>query len=167
MCGIVGVTGSQPALPVLLEGLARLEYRGYDSAGVALHHDGTVWRRRRKGKLAELVAAVDDAPPGAVTGIGHTRWATHGAPSRENAHPHVDCGGRVAVVHNGIIENYLELFAELPSAHERSSETDTEVLAHLIEHELDAGLSLADAVRACLRRVEGKYAIAAVRADDP
>src|SRR5205807_6921922 len=100
MCGIVGYTGDEPALPVLLEGLARLEYRGYDSAGVALQGGArTVWRRRRAGKLSELVAAVDDAPRGSTTGIGHTRWATHGRPSEHNAHPHVDCREQLALVH--------------------------------------------------------------------
>ena len=168
MCGIVGYTGPDPALPVLLEGLARLEYRGYDSAGVALQQERGVWRRRRSGKLAELVGAVDDAPQTAGTGIGHTRWATHGRPVERNAHPHVDCSGRLAMIHNGIIENYLVLRDELESGgHELTSDTDTEVLAHLIEQAMTDGTSLADAVRACLRRVEGSFAVAAIHADDP
>jgi glucosamine--fructose-6-phosphate aminotransferase (isomerizing) len=168
MCGIVGYTGTEPALPVLLEGLGRLEYRGYDSAGVALHHGRGIWRRRRAGKLAELTGAVGDAPASASSGIGHTRWATHGRPSEANAHPHVDCSGRLAVVHNGIIENYLGLGDELVAhGHELASETDTEVLAHLFEQAMREGLDLAEAVRTCLRRVEGSYAIAVIHADDP
>ncbi len=167
MCGIVGVTGSDPALPFLLDGLSRLEYRGYDSSGVALVHGDSVWVRRRAGKLAELTGAVGDAPE-AVAGIGHTRWATHGGPSEHNAHPHTDCTGALALVHNGIIENYLELGDELVSAgHDLRSETDTEVLAHLIEAGMAAGADLAGAVRAALSRVEGSFAVAVVHADDP
>ena len=173
MCGIVGVTGSGPALAVLIDGLSRLEYRGYDSSGVALVDvagpgGGEVWVRRRTGKLAELAGAVGDAPMSATTGIGHTRWATHGRPSELNAHPHADCGGGVALVHNGIIENYVELGDELEAAgHVLRSETDTEVLAHLVEHALGEGMALADAVRASLRRVEGSFAVAVVSAVDP
>src|SRR2546429_3664650 len=162
MCGIVGSTGPSPALPFLLEGLARLECRGYDSAGVALHDQGQIWRRRREGKLAELASAVGDAPAAAITGIGHTRWATHGRPSEANAHPHVDCTGRLAIIHNGIIENYLELGDGLVArGHELESETDTEVLAHLIEENIAAGISLADSVRLCLRRVFASLPLAA------
>ncbi len=168
MCGIVGVTGSDPALPVLIEALSRLEYRGYDSAGVALQAGGAVWRRRRSGKLAELSAAVDDAPPTATAGIGHTRWATHGAPVERNAHPHTDCGGQLALAHNGIIENYRELADELvATGHTMASDTDTEVLAHLVEDGLGAGLSLADAVRDSLRRVRGSFALAVVHSGNP
>ncbi|MGH9189345.1 MAG: glutamine--fructose-6-phosphate transaminase (isomerizing) [Acidimicrobiales bacterium] len=173
MCGIVGITGDGPALPFLLEGLARLEYRGYDSSGVALVPDDAtasdeIWVRRRPGKLAELAGSVDDAPTGAPTGIGHTRWATHGRPSEQNAHPITDCGGRLAVVHNGIIENHSELGDELVSAgHELRSETDTEVLAHLFEDGVAAGMDLAEAVRAGLRRVEGSFAIAVLHSADP
>jgi len=168
MCGIVGVTGSEPALPLILEALSRLEYRGYDSAGVALQADGQVWRRRRPGKLAELAGAVDDAPRASNTGIGHTRWATHGPPIERNAHPHTDCGGRLAITHNGIIENYVELSDELVGrGHEMRSDTDTEVLAHLIEEMLASGLPLADSVRAGLRRVKGSFALAVVHADEP
>ena len=164
----MGSTGPSPALPFLLEGLARLEYRGYDSAGVALHDEGRIWRRRREGKLAELASAVGDAPAAAITGIGHTRWATHGRPSEANAHPHVDCTGRLAIIHNGIIENYLELGDGLVArGHELESETDTEVLAHLIEENIAAGISLADSVRLCLRRVVGSFAVAVIHADEP
>ncbi len=168
MCGIIGATGDAPVLPLLLEGLARLDYRGYDSAGVVLQNDDTLWRERKRGKLAELEAAVGDAPRNAVAGIGHTRWATHGRPSDSNAHPHFDCTGRLALIHNGIIENYIELGDEVEAAgHTLRSETDTEVLAHLIEIEMAAGRGLADAVRHCLQRVEGSFAIACVHADEP
>lgn len=167
MCGIVGVTGSDPALPFLLDGLSRLEYRGYDSSGVALIDGDSVWVRRRAGKLAELTGAVGDAPA-ALVGIGHTRWATHGGPTENNAHPHTDCTGALALVHNGIIENHAELGDELVSAgHELCSETDTEVLAHLIEAAMATGAGLADAVRAALARVEGSFAVAVVHAGDP
>jgi glucosamine--fructose-6-phosphate aminotransferase (isomerizing) len=170
MCGIIGATGSSPVLPVLLEGLARLEYRGYDSAGVALVADGGVWRRRRAGgnkSVAELTEAVGDAPP-ATTGIGHSRWATHGAPTEPNAHPHIDATGRLALAHNGIIENYRELARTLPQGgDELISDTDTEVLAHLIAARKGDGMGLADAVRAALAMVQGKFAIAVIHADDP
>jgi glucosamine--fructose-6-phosphate aminotransferase (isomerizing) len=167
MCGIVGVTGNDPALPFLLDGLSRLEYRGYDSSGVALVDGESVWVRRRAGKLAELTGAVGDAPPAQV-GIGHTRWATHGGPTENNAHPHTDCTGALALVHNGIIENHVELGDELLSAgHDLRSETDTEVLAHLIEAGMAAGADLADAVRAALVRLEGSFAVAVVHVDDP
>src|SRR3954467_6899284 len=140
MCGIVGYVGSDEALPIILEGLRRLEYRGYDSAGVAVV-DGSLTVRKREGKLAELdaVLAGDPMPAGTV-GMGHTRWATHGVPSDRNAHPHTDCTGKVAVIHNGIIENFAPLRAELEAAgHDLRSETDTEVVAHLVEDELGAG----------------------------
>ena len=167
MCGIVGVTGTEPALPFLLDGLSRLEYRGYDSSGVALVDGDSVWVRRRAGKLAELTGAVGDAPMASV-GIGHTRWATHGGPTENNAHPHTDCTGALALVHNGIIENHAELGDELVSAgHDLRSETDTEVLAHLVEAGMAAGADLADALRGALARVEGSFAVAVVHADDP
>jgi glucosamine--fructose-6-phosphate aminotransferase (isomerizing) len=167
MCGIVGVTGTDPALPFLLDGLGRLEYRGYDSSGVALVDGDRVWVRRRAGKLAELTGAVGDAPAASV-GIGHTRWATHGGPTEHNAHPHTDCSGALALVHNGIIENHAELGDELVSAgHDLRSETDTEVLAHLVEAGMAAGADLAGALRAALARVEGSFAVAVVHAGDP
>jgi glucosamine--fructose-6-phosphate aminotransferase (isomerizing) len=171
MCGIVGATGSGDVLAIILEGLARLEYRGYDSAGAALVADGAVWRARAATGTKSLVAlrdAAGGAPAGATTGIGHTRWATHGPPNERNAHPHRDCSGRLAVVHNGIVENHLELGQALSAAgHRLETETDTEVLAHLVESELDRGAALPDAVRASLRRVRGAFALAVVHADFP
>ena len=174
MCGIIGVSGSPDPLSLLLEGLARLEYRGYDSAGVALSHGDAVWRTRAAvatrslKSLSESLETVP-APAGAHTGIGHTRWATHGAPTEPNAHPHVDCTGKVALVHNGIIENYRELGDPLyANGHVRSSDTDTEVVAHLVEAELASGAGgLAEAMRRTCRRLRGAYAIAAVNADEP
>src|ERR671935_56176 len=165
MCGIVGYVGAEPALPIVREGLRRLEYRGYDSAGVAVV-DGALSVTKRAGKLAVLEAALDAMPPPSGTlGIGHTRWATHGAPSDANAHPHVDCSGRIAVIHNGILENFRDLRDGLEkSGHVLISETDTECLAHLIE---EAEGSLAERVRAVLRRLEGAYAIVVCSADEP
>ena len=167
MCGIVGVTGAQPTLPVLLDGLSRLEYRGYDSAGVALQADGSLWTRRRRGKLAVLAGSVADAPA-ATAGIGHTRWATHGPPSEANAHPHADCTGRLAIVHNGIVENHRDLRTKLEAGdHRFASETDSELLAHLVEEHLASGHELAEAVSAALRVVEGSVALAVVSAGHP
>ncbi len=167
MCGIVGYVGSRRVVPILLEGLRRLEYRGYDSAGLVYHLDGNLVRFRAKGKLANLEAAVDEHIGAASgTGIGHTRWATHGAPTEANAHPHTDCSGDLVVVHNGIIENYSALKAELTAkGHVFSSQTDTEVLAHLIEDCLQG--DLVAAVRAALARVEGSYAIGVLWAKEP
>src|SRR5688572_18680583 len=134
--GIVGYVGNNPLLPVLIEGLRRLEYRGYDSAGVAVVRDGEIQIRRSAGKLSRLEDALDAQPVDGEFGIGHTRWATHGRPSEENAHPHRDCSGRIVVVHNGIIENYLELKRELSAeGHRFVTETDTEIVAHLGEKE--------------------------------
>jgi glucosamine--fructose-6-phosphate aminotransferase (isomerizing) len=138
MCGIIGVTGEADALPVLLEALHQLEYRGYDSAGVAMVVDDSVWRERTAGgtdSVAKLAELTRDAPAGPTrAAIGHTRWATHGSPTPENAHPHIDCSGRLALIHNGIIENHAELRAELEAGgHRFASATDTEVMAHLIE----------------------------------
>jgi glucosamine--fructose-6-phosphate aminotransferase (isomerizing) len=169
MCGIVGYVGDQQALDVVIEGLRRLEYRGYDSAGVALVSDGEVHFHKRAGKLANLDAAlVQDPLPKALTGIGHTRWATHGAPTDRNAHPQLDCTGRLAVVHNGIIENFSCLRTELEnSGHELRSETDTEVVAHLLELALaEPGGDLSDAMRRVCGRLEGAFTLVAVHADD-
>jgi glutamine---fructose-6-phosphate transaminase (isomerizing) len=169
MCGIVGYAGQQQALPILLAGLRRLEYRGYDSAGVAVLDGGRVQVVRKAGKLEALERELggEDAL-GGVTGIGHTRWATHGAPTDRNAHPHLDCSGRVAVIHNGIIENFYSLRAELEAeGHALASQTDTECVAHLVEAALAGGLAFPDAVRAALRRLEGSFALAVLHQDDP
>ena len=141
MCGIVGYVGPKNAVPLLIEGLKRLEYRGYDSAGVAVcQADGALAVRKRVGRLANLEEALETNPLAGGLGIGHTRWATHGEPSEINSHPHLDCAGRIAVVHNGIIENYLALRTELESkGHVFRSQTDTEVIPHLIEEILKDG----------------------------
>ena len=168
MCGIVGYVGRDEALPIVMEGLRRLEYRGYDSAGIAVV-DGALTVRKRAGKLAELEALLVDRPaPPATIAIGHTRWATHGAPTEGNAHPHLDCEGRVAVIHNGIIENFQELRARLDKqGHVFASETDTECVAHLLEEKLaDAG-SLADAVRVAVGELEGSYALVVISSNHP
>jgi glucosamine--fructose-6-phosphate aminotransferase (isomerizing) len=169
MCGIVGYIGAKPVLPVLIEGLRRLEYRGYDSAGVALVRNGVVSVRRAPGKLARLEEAIKADPLDGEYGLGHTRWATHGRPTEENAHPHRDCKGRLVVVHNGIIENYIELKRELQrSGHTFVTETDTEVVAHLVEQErTTSGGSLEEAVRRALKRIRGLYALVLLSADDP
>ncbi len=167
MCGIIGYIGNKPVVPVLLDGLRRLEYRGYDSAGVALVKDGEIETRRSAGKLARLEEAIADQPVEGEFGLGHTRWATHGRPTEENAHPHRDCSGRIVVVHNGIIENYLDLKRELESeGHRFETETDTEVIAHLVEREMgDDGLE--QAVRRALRGVTGLFGLVLLSADDP
>jgi glucosamine--fructose-6-phosphate aminotransferase (isomerizing) len=171
MCGIIGVTGAADPLPVLLEGLHRLEYRGYDSAGVALVTDEGIWRvRAAEGthSVADLQPLTAGAPPSRHAGIGHTRWATHGRPTEGNAHPHLDCTGGLALVHNGIIENHAELAAELEArGHRMVSETDTEVLAHLVEDVMAGGTSLAEALRAALRRVRGSFAVAVIDLGEP
>ncbi|MCW5251524.1 MULTISPECIES: glutamine--fructose-6-phosphate transaminase (isomerizing) [unclassified Streptomyces] len=169
MCGIVGYVGPQSALDVVLAGLKRLEYRGYDSAGVALPADGGLATAKRAGKLVNLDKELSERPlPAATTGIGHTRWATHGGPTDSNAHPHVDNAGRVAVVHNGIIENFAPLRAELEErGHTLASETDTEVVAHLLAEEFSAHPDLAEAMRRVCRRLEGAFTLVAVHADAP
>jgi len=162
MCGIVAYVGSKDCAPILVEGLRRLEYRGYDSAGLAVQSGGAVEIIRAVGKLSNLDAALRRQPLKGTTGVGHTRWATHGRPSEANAHPHV--AGDVAVVHNGIIENHVALRRELEGRGVVfSSDTDTEIVAHLIDDAIRSGAkSLADAVRAALQRVRGSYAIAVV-----
>ena len=166
MCGIVGYIGRDEALPIILEGLRRLEYRGYDSAGVAVLDDRLAVVKRA-GKLDELVRALEVDRPSGTVGMGHTRWATHGQPTDANAHPHLDCGGRIAVIHNGIIENFADLRAGLEKrGHTLLSETDTECIAHLIEEHADGG-NLTDAVRATVKELEGAYAIVALSLDDP
>lgn len=169
MCGIIGVVGTDEALPILIDGLRRLEYRGYDSAGVAVVGVDGVTVVKKAGKLEALdkELAAGAQIPGTV-GIGHTRWATHGGPHDQNAHPHLDCSGRLALIHNGIIENYLALRAELEAGgHTFSSQTDTEVLVHLVEDAFGALGDLTRAVRAALTRVEGAFSVAVVHADAP
>ena len=165
MCGIVGYVGARDVSPVLLDGLRRLEYRGYDSAGIAvLNQDGRIDIRKSEGKLSKLVDTLNGAAPRGRLGLGHTRWATHGAPNDTNAHPHTDCSGRLAVVHNGIIENYAELRDDLRARdHKFITETDTEVLAHLIEEELrgtqDDIPTLIGAIQRALKQVRGTFGI--------
>ncbi|MGQ0664960.1 MAG: glutamine--fructose-6-phosphate transaminase (isomerizing) [Pseudomonadota bacterium] len=159
MCGIIGIIGTAPAASLLLDGLKRLEYRGYDSAGIATLVDGRIERRRSEGRLARLEALIALEPIGGTTGIGHTRWATHGAPNATNAHPHAT--HRVAVVHNGIIENFAALRAELEAKGcEFVTETDTEVVAHLLTVLIDEGLTPEQAMQAAFRRLEGAFALA-------
>ncbi|MCH8891893.1 MAG: glutamine--fructose-6-phosphate transaminase (isomerizing) [Chloroflexi bacterium] len=162
MCGIVGYVGGQEAWPIIFEGLRRLEYRGYDSAGIAIvDPQGEIQLRKTVGKVNGLNSA--GAHPTGTVGLGHTRWATHGRPSHENAHPHIDCQQRIAVVHNGIVENYLELKRRLIDAgHVFESETDTEVLTHLVEEGMDRGLSFQEAFRRMGRMVKGSQAISAI-----
>src|SRR5918996_1389593 len=168
MCGIVGYVGPDEALPIVLEGLHRLEYRGYDSAGVAVL-DGDLAVVKRAGKLEELVGTLDgDGHPSGTLAMGHTRWATHGAPTDRNAHPHLDCTGTVAVIHNGIIENFQQLRTRLEKdGHALDSETDTELVAHLIEERLREGGALAEAVRATVKDLEGAYALVVLAASEP
>ncbi|WP_122818600.1 glutamine--fructose-6-phosphate transaminase (isomerizing) [Nocardioides pantholopis] len=169
MCGIVGYVGHQQAQGVVVEGLRRLEYRGYDSAGIALVDGGSIASDKRAGKLANLEKAIAEAPlPASTTGIGHTRWATHGAPNNANAHPHLGAVRRVALVHNGIIENFDELRARLENAgHVLLSETDTEVAAHLLELELEAGVDLTVAMQRACQQLEGAFTLVAIDAQDP
>ncbi len=167
MCGIVGYVGPKAVVPLLVDGLRRLEYRGYDSAGLAVVRAGAVELRRAAGKLARLEAVLAADPLDGEYGIGHTRWATHGRPTEENAHPHRDCTGRIVVIHNGIIENYLELKRELSAeGHRFVTETDTEVVAHLVEREM-RGDGLERAVRRALGSLRGLFALVLIAADDP
>ncbi len=167
MCGIVGYVGPRPLLPVLMDGLKRLEYRGYDSAGVAVAGNGHgLGLRRASGKLVNLERALCASPLDGTYGLGHTRWATHGPPSERNAHPHTDCYGRLALVHNGIIENYAEIREKLVAAgHQIKSDTDSEVIAHLIEANLKG--DLADAVRSSVAELRGSFALAVICRDNP
>src|ERR1051326_1278016 len=168
MCGIVGYVGDKSAVGIIVDGLKKLEYRGYDSAGVAILQDGTLQVRRAAGKMKNLEAVLRDRPVAGSMGIGHTRWATHGRPSEENAHPHTDCSGGLVVVHNGILENYVQLKERLQAeGHVFKSETDTEVLAHLIEAHLAASGDLEHAVRRALGEVRGAYAVGVVSAAAP
>ena len=169
MCGIVGYTGTRPAQGILVEGLSRLEYRGYDSAGVAIQEADKLEVVHRKGKVSSLDHTLGHFDFQGTCGIGHTRWATHGKPSEANAHPHTSCDGRIAVVHNGIIENFAELREELQAAgHTFTSDTDTETIPHLVEQAFAEGATdLLSAVRAATERLVGAYAIAVVCADEP
>lgn len=165
MCGIMGYTGRSDAVPVILDGLSKLEYRGYDSAGIAIHRGDDIEIIKRKGRLADLVQALGQTPASHLA-IGHTRWATHGVPSDTNAHPHSDCSGQITLVHNGIIENYASLRKELMlEGHDFVSETDTEVLVHLVEKYYQG--SLEQAVRQALTQVQGSFAIAAISVNEP
>jgi len=168
MCGIVGYIGPKKVVPLILDGLRRLEYRGYDSAGIAVvQQDGKMEIRRASGKLCSLEQNLSKSPVEGVYGIGHTRWATHGRPTEENAHPHRDCTGQVVVVHNGIIENYIELKRQLQQeGHKFATETDTEIVAHLVEKHMD-GAPLEEAVRKALREIRGVYSLAILSAKDP
>ena len=169
MCGIVGYVGAKPAEGVVIEGLRRLEYRGYDSAGIALIDDGRIVTDKRAGKLANLEKAIAESPlPQVTTGIGHTRWATHGPPTDRNAHPHLGRARRVALVHNGIIENFAELRGRLEAEGvEMVSDTDTEVAAHLLEEQLETGVDLTVAMQNVCRGLEGAFTLVAVDAQDP
>jgi glucosamine--fructose-6-phosphate aminotransferase (isomerizing) len=169
MCGIVGYIGDKRAYPILIKGLSRLEYRGYDSAGVALLEDGKLNVFKRQGKVLDLTNFVSDNPTNGTVGIGHTRWATHGLPNDINAHPHTSGDGSITLVHNGIIENYDILKKELiKRGHVFKSETDTEVLVHLIEDIKEkSGVSLAEAVRIALNEVHGAYAIVVISPEEP
>jgi glucosamine--fructose-6-phosphate aminotransferase (isomerizing) len=166
MCGIVGYVGGRDAVPILLDGLRHLEYRGYDSAGLAVVRGGVLERRRTAGKLGNLAASLAREPLTGEWGVGHTRWATHGRPTEENAHPHQDCGGRIVVVHNGIIENHLELKARLAAdGHRFVTQTDTEVVAHLVESHYRG--SLEEAARRALDEIQGVYALVLLHRDEP
>jgi glucosamine--fructose-6-phosphate aminotransferase (isomerizing) len=166
MCGIIGCIGLRDAVPDLVEGLRRLEYRGYDSAGIAVLDGDEIGRRRVKGKVRDLDEDLRLHPLAGGCGIAHTRWATHGRPSEDNAHPHVDCSGTIALVHNGIVENYWSLKERLRAeGHTFRTETDTEVIVHLVEKHFRG--SLEEAVRAAVRELEGAFAVACVSSRDP
>ena len=171
MCGIVGYIGDKDCFPILIKGLQRLEYRGYDSAGVAVSHvdEDRIQIFKKKGKVQDLLDHVGDEKPCGTSGIGHTRWATHGPPNDVNAHPHTARLGRLAMIHNGIIENYESLRKSLETnGHAFVSDTDTEVLIHLIEEvQSRTNCSIADAVQIALKEVEGAYAIAIIDASEP
>ena len=168
MCGIVGYIGPQDATPIILNGLKRLEYRGYDSAGLAILQNGSIEVRRDAGKLAVLSQLVQESPVSGNLGIGHTRWATHGEPNARNAHPHMGMTGDVVIVHNGIVENFLELREELiAEGAEFASETDTEVIAHLIERYLTLDGGLPEAARKALSHLRGAHGVVAFSKKEP
>src|SRR5713226_8886311 len=166
MCGIIGYIGDKEVLPILIDGLRRLEYRGYDSAGVAVVRNGNIELRRSAGKLARLEEVIAVNPVDGQYGIGHTRWATHGRPTEENAHPHRDCTGDIVVVHNGIVENYLQLKQQLQlEGHKFVTETDTEVIAHLVEKHYEGNLE--EAVRKAVKELSGVFALGIIASSDP
>jgi len=167
LCGVIGYTGKQPAAAVILDGLTRLEYRGYDSAGVATVFNGDLHLRKGIGKLEEVeTSCLLSRLPG-NTGIGHVRWATHGGVTIENAHPHLDCLNYIAVAHNGILENYQHLRRKISSRHKLISETDTELIAHLIEEYLVPGASLEQAVSRAVKEIKGTYALVVTSTVEP
>ncbi|MCX8094070.1 MAG: glutamine--fructose-6-phosphate transaminase (isomerizing) [Candidatus Goldbacteria bacterium] len=165
MCGIIGYIGNDNALDKILYGLKRLEYRGYDSAGISIIDDKKLIRYRSRGRIEDLIEKIKDKKINGTLGIGHTRWATHGKPTDENAHPHIDCSGKISIVHNGIIENYFELKEKLKKKHKFSSETDTEVFAHLIEDFIKEGLE--NAVKKSILKIKGMYALVIISSDEP
>src|SRR5512146_3095638 len=168
MCGIVGYIGSRDATPIILNGLKRLEYRGYDSAGIAVLNGEQIEVRKDAGKLSQLMDLVNKSPIGGAPGIGHTRWATHGAPNARNAHPHYGKTKRVVVVQNGIVENFLELKDELiAEGVEFQSETDTETIVHLVEHYLATGIGLVEAARRTFQQIQGANVVVLMSADEP
>src|ERR1700742_3446552 len=173
MCGIVGYVGKKRVVPVIIDGLRRLEYRGYDSAGIAVAGNGEGLQvRRAEGKLRNLEEVIRLKPLDGTYGIGHTRWATHGRPTEENAHPHRDCTGKIVVVHNGIIENYLSLKKKLiEEGHKFTTETDTEVIAHLVERYLQRNnghkITLEEAVRKTVKHLTGVFALGVLSEDEP
>ncbi len=169
MCGIVGYVGNKQVVPLIIDGLRKLEYRGYDSAGIAVVSEGhDLEIRRAEGKLRNLEEVIRLSPLDGTYGIGHTRWATHGRPTEENAHPHRDCTGRIVVVHNGIIENYLQLKEQLRQTdHEFVTETDTEIIAHLIEEYLKEDHNFEKAVRRAMLDLKGIFALSIINADEP
>jgi glucosamine--fructose-6-phosphate aminotransferase (isomerizing) len=168
MCGIIGYVGTRDVVPVLIGGLKKLEYRGYDSAGIAVVDGNGVEVVRAEGKLSNLESKLNDKPLKGSFGMGHTRWATHGKPNENNAHPHRDCSGKVVVIHNGIIENFLPLKQRLQKAgHEFKTETDTEVVAHLIEENMKGGAKFVDAVKATLKELDGHYALVMIDGNEP
>ena len=168
MCGIIGYAGTRDVVPVLIDGLKKLEYRGYDSAGIAVIDSDGVQVVRAEGKLSNLEAKLNERPLHGTFGMGHTRWATHGKPNENNAHPHRDCSGKVVVIHNGIIENFLPIKQRLQkTGHEFKTETDTEVVAHLIEENMKDGTKFVEAVRKTLKELEGHYALVMIDGGDP
>src|SRR5512147_1218978 len=168
MCGIVGYIGPHDATPIILNGLKRLEYRGYDSAGLAILNGDQLEVRKDAGKLSQLIDHISKSPLSGAPGIGHTRWATHGAPNARNAHPHLGQTKRVVVVQNGIVENFLELKDELAAEGvEFHSDTDTEIIVHLVEHYLSTGLGLVDAARNTFKQIQGANVVVLMSADEP